>query len=950
MESAMDVSSGLGFGSASFVEALYEEFLADPTRVPEAWRREFESWGGPPAGTAALSHAAVQQRLRELAAQRRAAVAAPPAAASERLHKQNAVQQLINEYRQRGHLKARTDPLELQPTPPVPSLSLDYHGLTQADLDLSFSTGNFPLPTGATLRDLVSALEATYCGTVGFEYAYLSDSQQVEWLRQRIEAGRGRAALTVDEQRQIMRALTAAEGLERYLHRRYVGQKRFSLEGGDGLIAVLEELVQRAGAADVKELVIGMAHRGRLNVLVNILGKQPRELFAEFEGKAEVVGSGDVKYHQGFSADPVTPGGPIHLTLAFNPSHLEIIDPVVEGSVRARQERRGELARRQVLPLLIHGDAAFAGQGVVMETLNLAKTRGYATGGTLHIVVNNQIGFTTSNPSDARSTYYCTEIAHLTQAPIFHVNGDDPEALLFVTRLALDFRLTFGSDVVIDLVCYRRHGHNEADEPAITQPRMYAKIGRHPTVRELYAKRLESAGVLAPGEAARLAEDYQQALERGECVAPWPMSDQRPPLAIDWAPYIGTLWTEPAVTSVPIDTLRVLGEKLCTVPAGFKLHPRVAKILDDRRQMTAGEQPLDWGCAETLAYASLLLEGHRVRLSGQDSGRGTFAHRHAVLHNQDLDAPEELQRYVPLQHLQPGQPSFLVIDSLLSEEAVLGFEYGYASADPHTLVIWEAQFGDFANGAQVVIDQFISSSEAKWQRLCGMALFLPHGYEGQGPEHSSARLERYLQLCAEQNMQVCVPSTPAQMFHMLRRQMLRRYRRPLVVMTPKSLLRHRLSVSTLQELAQGEFALLIGDPRRPDPARVRRVLLCSGKVYYDLYAAREERGIDDIAIVRIEQLYPFPKAQLIDELAGYGAAAEVIWVQEEPLNQGAWYQIRHKLVDCLAPGQALRYIGRPRSAAPACGSYALHLKQQQALVDDALAPTKAAAVRQQKSA
>ncbi|MDD3651583.1 2-oxoglutarate dehydrogenase E1 component [Immundisolibacter sp.] len=946
----MDVSSGLGFGSASFVEALYEEFLADPTRVPEAWRREFESWGAPPAGPAAPSHGAVQQRLRELAAHRRTAAVAPPATTSQRLHKQNAVQQLINEYRQRGHLAARTDPLELQPVPPVPSLSLDYHGLTQADLDATFSPGNFPLPAGATLRDLVSALEATYCGAVGFEYAYLSDSQQVEWLRQRIEAGRGRATLTVDEQRQIMRALTAAEGLERYLHRRYVGQKRFSLEGGDGLIAVLEELVRRAGSADVKELVIGMAHRGRLNVLVNILGKQPRELFAEFEGKAEVVGSGDVKYHQGFSADPVTPGGPIHLTLAFNPSHLEIIDPVVEGSVRARQERRGDLARRQVLPLLIHGDAAFAGQGVVMETLNLAKTRGYATGGTLHIVVNNQIGFTTSNPSDARSTYYCTEIAHLTQAPIFHVNGDDPEALLFVTRLALDFRLTFGSDVVIDLVCYRRQGHNEADEPAITQPRMYAKISRHPTVRELYARRLESAGVLAPGEAARLAEDYQRALERGECVAPWPMSDQRPLLAIDWAPHIDAVWTEPAVTGVPIDTLRRLGEKLCTVPAGFKLHPRVAKILDDRRQMTAGEQPLDWGCAETLAYATLLLEGQRVRLSGQDSGRGTFAHRHAVLHNQDLDAPEDLQRYVPLQHLQPGQPSFLVIDSPLSEEAVLGFEYGYASADPHTLVIWEAQFGDFANGAQVVIDQFISSSEAKWQRLCGMALFLPHGYEGQGPEHSSARLERYLQLCAEQNMQVCVPSTPAQMFHMLRRQMLRRYRRPLVVMTPKSLLRHRLSVSTLQELAQGEFALLIGDPRRPDPARVRRVLLCSGKVYYDLYAAREERGIDDIAIVRIEQLYPFPKAQLSDELARYGTAAEVIWVQEEPLNQGAWYQIRHKLVDCLAPGQALRYIGRPRSAAPACGSYALHLKQQQALVDDALAPAKAPAVRQQKSA
>ena len=943
----MDASSSLGFGSARFVEALYEDFLADPSSVPDTWRREFETWA---AGRTPQTHAAVQRRFQELARAPAAARAAPEAVTPDNLHKQNAVQQLINEYRQRGHLAARTDPIKLQPPPAVPSLALGYHGLADADLPRSFSAGNFPLPPGAPLRDLLAALEATYCGAIGFEYAYLSDSAQVEWLRERIEAGRGRAPLSADEQAQIMRALTAAEGLERYLHRRYVGQKRFSLEGGDGLIAVLDELVRRAGSSDVKELVVGMAHRGRLNVLVNILGKQPRELFAEFEGKAEVIGSGDVKYHQGFSADPITAGGPIHLTLAFNPSHLEIVNPVVEGSVRARQERRGDLARRQVLPVLMHGDAAFAGQGVVMETLNLAKTRGYATGGTLHIVINNQIGFTTSNPTDARSTYYCTEIAHLTQAPIFHVNGDDPEALLFVTRLAVDFRLAFGSDVVIDLVCYRRQGHNEADEPAITQPRMYAKIASHPTVRELYARQLEGAGVLAAGDAQRMAEDYQQALDRGECVAPWPMSDQRPPLAIDWAPYMDAVWTEPAVTAVPLDTLRVLGEKLCTVPAGFKVHPRVAKILDDRRQMITGDLPLDWGCAETLAYASLLIEGHRVRLSGQDCGRGTFAHRHAVLHNQDLDAPDDRQRYVPLQHVQPGQPSIFIIDSLLSEEAVLGFEYGYASADPHTLVIWEAQFGDFANGAQVVIDQFISSSEAKWQRLCGMVLLLPHGYEGQGPEHSSARLERYMQLCAEQNMQVCVPSTPAQMFHMLRRQMLRRYRRPLIVMTPKSLLRHRLSVSTLQDLAEGEFKVLLGDPRVPAPAQVRRVLLCSGKVYFDLHSAAVERGQDDVAIVRVEQLYPFPKAQLADELARYGSATEVVWVQEEPLNQGAWYQIRHKLTDALAPGQTLRYVGRPRSAAPACGSYKLHQAQQQALVDEALALAPPRAARKQKSA
>ena len=946
----MDVSSSLGFGSAGFVEALYEDFLVDPASVPDAWRCEFETWaaGKPPA-----THAAVQQQFRELARRPRTDSMTPGASGAvtaDNLHKQNAVQQLINEYRQRGHLAADTDPIKLQPPTPVPSLAPGFHGLTDADLALSFSPGNFPLSAGAPLRELVTALQATYCGAIGFEYAYLSDSAQVAWLRERIEAGRGRAVLNADEQMQVMQAITAAEGLERYLHRRYVGQKRFSLEGGDGLIAVLDELVRRAGGAGVKELVLGMAHRGRLNVLVNILGKRPSELFAEFEGKVEVIGSGDVKYHQGFSADPITAGGPIHLTLAFNPSHLEIVNPVVEGSVRARQERRLDLARRQVLPVLMHGDAAFAGQGVVMETLNLAKTRGYATGGTLHIVINNQIGFTTSNPTDARSTYYCTEIAHLTQAPIFHVNGDDPEALLFVTRLAVDFRLAFGSDVVIDVVCYRRQGHNEADEPAITQPRMYAKIVPHPTVREIYARRLEAAGVLAAGDAQRMAEDYQQALERCESVAPWPMSDERPLLAIDWAPYTDAVWTEPATTAVPIDTLRSLGSKLCEVPADFKVHPRVAKILDDRRQMAAGDLPLDWGGAETLAYASLVVQGHRVRLSGQDSGRGTFAHRHAVLHNQDIDAPDDRQRHVPLQHLAPDQPSIFIIDSLLSEEAVLGFEYGYASADPHTLVIWEAQFGDFANGAQVVIDQFISSSEAKWQRLCGMVLLLPHGFEGQGPEHSSARLERYMQLCAEQNMQVCVPSTPAQMFHMLRRQMLRRYRRPLVVMTPKSLLRHRLSVSSLEDLAQGEFQVLIGDPRAPDPAQVRRVLLCSGKVYFDLYTGAVERSSGDIAVVRVEQLYPFPKTQLAEELARYGKATEVVWVQEEPLNQGAWYQIRHKLTDALAPGQTLRYVGRPRSAAPACGSYKLHQAQQQALVDEALALAPPRAARKQKSA
>jgi 2-oxoglutarate dehydrogenase E1 component len=906
--------------NASYVEALYETFLTAPDTLSENWRRYFEG--------------------RQLVEASPGEAAPPLVRAGPLLNaaKQNAVSQLIAEYRLRGHLEAHTEPLGLYAPAALPSLQPHYHGLEPADLERPYDSGSFPLPPGTPLRELIAALRETYCASIGAEYAYISNAEQVEWLRERFESVRGRRGFTAAQQRDILRSLTAAEGLERYLHRKYVGQKRFSLEGGDALLPLLEHLIEAAAGHAVKEVVIGMAHRGRLNVLVNLLGKRPQDLFSEFEGKTPggALGSGDVKYHQGFSANPITAHGPVHVTLAFNPSHLEIINPVVEGSVRARQERRGDRRRREVLALLIHGDAAIAGQGVVMETLNLSKTGGYGTGGTLHVVVNNQIGFTTSNPLDARSTLYCTEIAKLIQAPIFHVNGDDPEAVVSVALLALEYRLTFGNDAVIDLVCYRRHGHNEADEPSITQPRMYRAIGGHPTPREIYAQALVRAGTLAPAQTDALAEAYRDALERGEVVARTAFSSERPPLAIDWAPYVGTQWTEPADTCVPAQRIAALADRLTGVPAGFQTHPRVARVLQDRHTMLTGEEPLDWGCAETLAYATLLEDGYRVRLSGQDSGRGTFAHRHAVLHNQDPRAPENLLRHVPLAHVAPEQPRFLCIDSLLSEEAVLAFEYGYASADPGTLVVWEAQFGDFANGAQVVIDQFISSSEAKWQRLCGMVLLLPHGYEGQGPEHSSARLERFLQLCAEHNMQVAVPSLPAQLFHLLRRQMLRRYRRPLVVMSPKSLLRHRQSVSPLTAFTDEGLKLVIGETSVQEPRRVRRVLLCSGKVYFDLLPARDERVPDEVAIVRIEQLYPFPSDHLKAELARYPGAQEVTWVQEEPLNQGAWYQIRHKLQAVVGTQQTLRHIGRPRSAAPAAGYYAQHLAQQQALVDEAL--------------
>jgi 2-oxoglutarate dehydrogenase E1 component len=680
-----------------------------------------------------------------------------------------------------------------------------------------------------------------------------------------------------------------------------------------------------------------MAHRGRLNVLVNTLGKMPKDLFSEFEGKhTSELPSGDVKYHQGFSSDVMTPGGPMHVTVAFNPSHLEIVNPVVEGSVRARQHRRGDKQGMQVLPVLLHGDASYAGQGVVMETLNLSQTRGYGTGGTVHIIVNNQIGFTTSDPRDTRSTLYCSDVSKMVEAPIFHVNGDDPEALLMVAEIALDFRTQFKKDVVIDMVCYRRLGHNEQDEPLVTQPLMYKKIAQHPGTRKLYADQLAAEGVIKSGEAEKMVNSYRSAMDAGYHTNKTVLTNFKPPFTVNWAPFKGTKWTDPVNTSVPLERLRRLSENLTNVPQNFKLHPRVEKIIADRRLMGQGKLPLDWGMAETLAYATLLEEGFPVRISGQDSGRGTFFHRHAVWHDQNRERWDD-GTYIPLQHVSEKQADFLVIDSVLSEEAVLGFEYGYATAEPNELVIWEAQFGDFANGAQVVIDQFIASGEVKWGRICGLVMMLPHGYEGQGPEHSSARLERYLQLCADYNIQICVPSTPAQMFHMLRRQMLRPYRKPLIIMSPKSLLRHKESVSTLEELANGRFEPVNGEiDSTIDPKQVKRVVYCGGKVFYDVLAARRERGIKDIAIVRITQLYPFPHDDFQKQIELYDQAREIVWCQEEPGNQGAWHRIQHYLLRHLRPDQKLSYALRPSAASPAVGYLAKHAQQQKELVDAAL--------------
>ena len=922
-------SSQLGANGA-FVEDLYEQYLVAPDSVEPKWRQYFDGLGGGKDGGAPdVPHSAVIARIADAGRQ---ASRGALAGGDER---ERQVGRLITAYRSRGHLAADIDPLGLLQKPEAPDLALGFHGLTEADLGSEFSTGGVGGHDRMRLGELLGLLKATYTGPIGSEFMHISDAEQRHWLYERLERAGGRFQRSAEERRRILERLTAADGLERYLGTKYVGQKRFSLEGGDALIPLMDTTIQRAGSQGAKEVVVGMAHRGRLNVLVNTLGKPPRQLFDEFEGKfghvhSDLAHQGDVKYHMGFSADVATPGGPVHLALAFNPSHLEIVDPVVAGSVRSRQVRRGEAGRDQVLPILIHGDAAFAGQGVVMELFQMSQARGFAVGGTLHIVVNNQVGFTTSERQDARSTLYCTDVAKMVDAPVLHVNGDDPDAVVFCAELALDFRNTFHKDVVIDLVCYRRHGHNEADEPAATQPLMYQVIRKHKTPRELYAARLVADGAIAEADAQALVDAYRDKLDAGaittEVVAVKP--DE---FTVDWSVYLKGRLGDAVDTRVDGARLRELAIAINDVPGEVKLHPRVAKIYEDRRRMAAGELPADWGFAENLAYATLLDEGFRLRLVGQDCGRGTFFHRHAILHEQTAD-----QYVLPLRRLVDNPADVTIIDSLLSEEAVMAFEYGYATADPMTLDIWEAQFGDFANGAQVVIDQFLSSGEAKWGRLCGLTLLLPHGYEGQGPEHSSARLERFLQLCALDNMIVCAPTTPAQDFHMTRRQMRMRTRKPLVVMTPKSLLRHKLAVSSLDELAEGEFQRLIPDSTA-GAKKARRVVVCSGKVYYDLLEEAQKRGLKDVALVRVEQLYPFPRPELKAELKRLSAAAEVVWCQEEPQNQGAWYQIRHHLQACLAPKQTLHYAGRPRSPSPAVGHFADHVREQNALVADALA-------------
>ncbi|MBM3364910.1 MAG: 2-oxoglutarate dehydrogenase E1 component [Betaproteobacteria bacterium] len=932
-------------GNAPYVEELYEAYLLNPGAVPDNWRSYFDAMQHVPAVDGSdrpdVPHASVIASFAERA--KRGPIRTVSASADAEMgRKRVAVTQLIAAYRFLGTQWANLDPLQRQERPNIPELEPPFYGFSDADLDTVFNISNTYFgPETASLRDLLQALRDTYCRSIGAEFQYITDPAQKRWMQERLEATRATGSFGAEEKKHILDRITAAEGLERYLHTKYVGQKRFSLEGGESFIASLDALIQRAGSQGVQEIVIGMAHRGRLNVLVNILGKMPHDLFAEFEGKhADDLPAGDVKYHQGFSSDVSTDGGPVHLSLAFNPSHLEIVNPVVEGSCKARMDRRGDSQGNQVLAVQVHGDAAFAGQGVVMETLNLAQTRGYGTGGTVHIVINNQIGFTTSDPRDSRSTLYCSDVVKMIEAPVLHVNGDDPEAVVFATQIALDFRMQFHKDIVVDIVCFRKLGHNEQDTPALTQPLMYKKIGQHPGTRRLYADKLSAQGVIAADGGDQMVKDYRQAMDEGKQTVDPVISNYKNKFAVDWLPFLNRKWTDAADTSVPATELKRLSERITTVPENFKLHPLVEKVLADRAAMGRGEINLDWGMGEHLAFASLVSSGYAVRITGQDAGRGTFTHRHSVLHDQNREK-WDAGNYIPLQHVSEQQAPFTVIDSVLSEEAVLGFEYGYSTAEPNTLTIWEAQFGDFANGAQVVIDQFISSGEVKWGRASGLVMMLPHGYEGQGPEHSSARIERFLQLAADNNMQLVQPTSAAQIFHLLRRQMIRLFRKPLVIFTPKSLLRNKDAGSPLSELVKGSFHTVIGEvDTKLDAKKVKRVLACSGKVYYDLVNARKERNANDVAIIRVEQLYPFPHKALATELAKFPNFSELVWVQDEPQNQGAWFQIQHNILENLNDGQKLAYSGRPASASPAVGYYDKHYAQQKALIDAAFSKLK----------
>ena len=935
METSKDLSqwltsSALSGENQSYIEDLYEDYLKDPNSVEESWQVIFQSF--PQATLPEKPHSPIRDHFKALAKQKNTS----PVVITNSTNSTKLVNLLnwVDYYRKNGHLKAKLDPLQLWQRAEDPALDYHFYGLTEADLNESFPLNGIAYnQEKMTLGQLEQALAKTYSGTLALEFMHLGNKEAQQWLQQKMENLLQPNLFSQAEKLQFLQELTAADGLERYLGAKFPGAKRFSLEGSDAFIMMIKEMIRHSSQFGVKEIVFGMAHRGRLNMLVNVLGKTPAELCDEFSGQAHLSGnqgSGDVKYHQGRSADFNTDQGLVHLALAYNPSHLEIVSPVVQGSVRARQDRLADSTHSQVLPITVHGDSAIAGQGIVQETLNMSKARGYEVGGTIRIAINNQIGFTTSNLADTRSTEYCTDVAKMIGAPVIHVNGDDAEAVAYAARMAVEYRNKFKGDIFIDLVSYRRHGHNEADEPSMTQPLMYKTIKKHPTPAKIYAEKLEQQGVIDNNYFRQLSNQYRDQLDQGDCV----MTEWQAPSTEmqQWEEkYLTQEWTDYTSTENP-EIFKQLAQKVCQYPDTHPLHSRVKKVYADRQLMADGEKLFDWGMGETLAYATLLNKGINIRLSGEDAGRATFSHRHSVLHNQNDDSC-----YIPLQHLEPEQGHFEVWDSVLSEAGVLAFEYGYATTMPKSLTIWEAQFGDFANGAQVVIDQFISSGEQKWGRMCGLVMLLPHGFEGQGPEHSSARIERYLQLCAQQNMQVCIPTTPAQIYHLLRRQILRNTRRPLIVATPKSLLRHPLAVSSMEDLIYGHYQNVIDEIDDINPSKVRKVIFCSGKVYYDLLEKRRANQQQDIAIIRIEQLYPYPAEEVKEIVAKYAQVTDFVWCQEEPKNQGAWYCCQDSLRASLANNATLNYVGRAASAAPAVGFASLHNEQQRQLVEEALA-------------
>ena len=923
-------SSHLSAGHAAYLETLYEIYLTTPENLSKEWSDFFSNLPSEQDRNGEISHQRVINEFKNLS---RGTVSAK----EEIDERQGKVIRLIQSYRNRGHQEATLDPLDMMDRNPIEDLKIEFHGLSEDDLDTEFYTDTFNSGSKkSSLKNILGDLRRIYCGNIGIEYNYIMDSNERRWFQKKFESKIESYSFSKDEKLHIYERLNSAEGLAKYLAAKYPGMKRFGIDGSESLVPLVDAVIQNCGSLGANQICFGMAHRGRLNLLVNVLGKFPADLFSAFDESGELEGAntGDVKYHLGFSSNINTPGGEVHVSLNNNPSHLEIVDPVVLGSVRARQDRLDDNDRKKVVPVLLHGDASFSGQGVVMESLQMSQTRGFNVGGAIHIIVNNQIGFTTSNKNDARSTDYSTDVAKMIQAPVIHVNGDDPEMVIKAVKIACKYREKFHKDVVIDLFCYRRRGHNEADDPSATQPSMYKKIAKHPSVLNQYQEKLMSEGFITKESALKIKNNYRESLEAGKTVAKSLSDHSNNSLWFDWTDYMDVLWWPKVDTSYNAKKFTSLGRKVCEVPDSFQLGNQALKIFNDRKKMTDASLDINWGYAESMAYASLLEEGYPIRITGQDVRRGTFSHRHACVFDKDSG-----EGFIPLSKIaRENNTRFDIYDSLLSEEAVLAFEYGYSATWPTGLTIWEAQFGDFVNGAQVVIDQFIVSAQHKWERLSGLVMLLPHGYEGQGPEHSSARIERFLQLCASENIQVCIPSSPSQIFHLLRRQAIRKMRTPLVVISPKSLLRNPKATSSLEDLTKGSFKCVIDDEVKNKPS-ITKVVLCSGKVFYDLKDRQNSQQKDNIAIVRIEQLYPFPYDDLEEILMEYKNVKDIVWCQEEPQNQGAWFSHRHRLqrvLDRLGKDKEITLVSRPPAAAPAVGMMKLHLKQQSNLVTEAL--------------